>query len=115
MKTGLLALGGVARGGPQGQPGTPQAEKKQLAVAEKTIKDLQRRSQQVAPLQQRRNPPQQPLHVDSICDWDSGEVRARPAPPQPCPLRSHPLPQAPSPTVPQALPGLWPVPALTPS
>lgn len=52
-----------------------EAEKKQLAVAEKTIKDLQRRSQQVAPLPQRRNPPQQPLHVDSICDWDSGEVQ----------------------------------------
>ncbi|XP_072637732.1 envoplakin isoform X1 [Canis lupus baileyi] len=52
-----------------------EAEKKHLAVTEKTIRDLQRQSQQVAPLQQRRNPPQQPLHVDSICDWDSGEVQ----------------------------------------
>lgn len=55
-------------------PGTPQAEEKQLAVAEKTVRDLQLRSQEVAPLPQRRSPPQQPLHVDSICDWDSGEV-----------------------------------------
>ncbi|XP_053068367.1 envoplakin [Acinonyx jubatus] len=60
---------------PGGPPGAPtellqqlEAEKKQLAVAEKTVGDLQRRSHQVAPLQQRRNPPQQPLHVDSICD-----------------------------------------------
>ncbi|XP_045670045.1 envoplakin isoform X1 [Ursus americanus] len=67
---------------PGAPPGAPtellqqlEAEKQQLAVAEKTIRDLQRRSQQVAPLQQRRTPPQQPLHVDSICDWDSGEVQ----------------------------------------
>ncbi|XP_029784826.1 envoplakin [Suricata suricatta] len=67
---------------PGGPPGAAtellhqlEAEKQQLAVAEKTVGDLQQRSQQVAPLQQRRNPPQQPLHVDSICDWDSGEVQ----------------------------------------
>ncbi|XP_004709341.1 envoplakin [Echinops telfairi] len=52
-----------------------EAEEKQLAVAERTVKDLQRRSKDVAPLPLRRNPPQQPLHVDSICDWDSGEVQ----------------------------------------
>lgn len=44
-------------------------------MAEKTIGDLQRRSREVAPLPQRRNPLQQPLTVDSICDWDSGEVQ----------------------------------------
>lgn len=61
-------------------------------MAEKTIGDLQRRSQEVAPLPQRRNPPQQPLHVDSICDWDTGEVQAQPAPPHPYPFPPPPLP-----------------------
>ncbi|XP_016067953.1 PREDICTED: envoplakin [Miniopterus natalensis] len=67
---------------PGGPPGAPtelllqlEAEEKKLAVAEKTIEDLQRRSRKVAPLPQRRNPPQQPLRVDSICDWDTGEVQ----------------------------------------
>nr|XP_012634312.1 envoplakin [Microcebus murinus] len=52
-----------------------EAEEKQLAITEKAIGDLQRHSQEVAPLPQRRNPLQQPLRVDSICDWDSGEVQ----------------------------------------
>ncbi|XP_006045345.3 envoplakin [Bubalus bubalis] len=52
-----------------------EAEEKQLTMAEKTVKDLQLRSQGVAPLPQRRNLPPQPLRVDSICDWDSGEVQ----------------------------------------
>ncbi|XP_054545356.1 envoplakin [Talpa occidentalis] len=67
---------------PGGAPGTLtellcrlEAEEKQLAVAERTVGDLQRRSREVAPLPQRRNPPQKALHVDSICDWDSGEVQ----------------------------------------
>nr|XP_011718215.1 envoplakin isoform X3 [Macaca nemestrina] len=67
---------------PGGPPGTPtellqqlEAEEKQLAITERATGDLQRRSRDVAPLPQRRNPPQQPLHVDSICDWDSGEVQ----------------------------------------
>ncbi|XP_062936776.1 envoplakin [Cynocephalus volans] len=52
-----------------------EAEEKKLAVAERALGDLQQRSQEVAPLPQRRNPPKQPLHVDSLCDWDSGEVQ----------------------------------------
>ncbi|XP_059938693.1 envoplakin [Mesoplodon densirostris] len=66
---------------PGGPPGAPtellqlEAEEKQLAVAEKTVGDLQLRSREVVPLPQRRNPPQQSLHVDSICDWDTGEVQ----------------------------------------
>ncbi|XP_012864252.1 PREDICTED: envoplakin [Dipodomys ordii] len=52
-----------------------EAEEKQLRVAERALGDLQRQSQEVAPLPQRRKLPQQPLHVDSICDWDSGEVQ----------------------------------------
>ncbi|XP_036124585.1 envoplakin [Molossus molossus] len=70
---------GPAPGGP---PGTHtellrqlEAEEKKLAVAEKTIGDLQRRSREVVPLPQRRNRPQQPVPVDSICDWDAGEVQ----------------------------------------
>ncbi|XP_023366841.1 envoplakin isoform X2 [Otolemur garnettii] len=67
---------------PGSLPGAPtellrqlEAEEKQLGVTEKVIGDLQRLSQEVAPLPQRRTPPQQPLQVDSICDWDSGEVQ----------------------------------------
>ncbi|KAJ8786941.1 hypothetical protein J1605_023196 [Eschrichtius robustus] len=66
---------------PGGPPGAPtellqlEAEEKQLAVAEKTVGDLQLRSREVAPLPQRRNPPQQALHVNSICDWEAGEVQ----------------------------------------
>ncbi|XP_057571321.1 envoplakin [Hippopotamus amphibius kiboko] len=67
---------------PGGPPAAPtellrqlEAEEKQLVMAKKTVGDLQLRSQEVVPLPQRRNPPQQPLHVDSICDWDSGEVQ----------------------------------------
>ncbi|XP_007454387.1 PREDICTED: envoplakin isoform X2 [Lipotes vexillifer] len=66
---------------PGGPPGAPtellqlEAEEKQLAVAEKTVGDLQLRSREVAPLPQRRKPPQRPLHVDSICDWDTKEVQ----------------------------------------
>lgn len=67
---------------PGGPPANPtellqqlEAEEKKLAMAEKTIGDLKRQSREVAPLPQRRNPLQQPLTVDSICDWDSGEVQ----------------------------------------
>uniref|UniRef100_A0A8C0AJ89 Envoplakin n=1 Tax=Bos mutus grunniens TaxID=30521 RepID=A0A8C0AJ89_BOSMU len=67
---------------PEGPPGALmemlrqlEAEEKQLTMAEKTLKDLQLQSQGVAPLPQRRNLPLQPLRVDSICDWDSGEVQ----------------------------------------
>lgn len=80
-------------------------------MAEKTIGDLQRRSREVAPLPQRRNPPQQPLPVDSICDWDSGEVQAQP--PRPGPARLSPclaLPLA----CPYPCPSSYPVLALVP-
>lgn len=107
--------------------GSLQAEEKQLAVAEKTVGDLQLRSREVAPLSQRRKPPQQSLHVDSICDWDTGEVQSlpaqllRPRPPHPCPLQSLPSPSypllplppppAPRPTPARALPLSKPCPA----
>lgn len=52
-----------------------EAEEKQLAVTERAVGELQQQSRKVSPLPQRRTPPQQPLRVDSICDWDSGEVQ----------------------------------------
>ncbi|XP_008829723.2 envoplakin [Nannospalax galili] len=69
----------LAPGGSSGSPAELllqlEAEEKQLTVAERAIGDLQQQSQAVAPLPQRRNSPKQPLQVDSICDWDSGEVQ----------------------------------------
>ncbi|CAH6776446.1 envoplakin [Phodopus roborovskii] len=52
-----------------------EAEEKQLAMTERAVGELQQQSRKVVPLPQRRDPPKQPLHVDSICDWDSGEVQ----------------------------------------
>ncbi|XP_040606011.1 envoplakin isoform X2 [Mesocricetus auratus] len=52
-----------------------EAEEKQLAMTERAIGELQQQSRKVTPLPLRRNPPKQALHVDSICDWDSGEVQ----------------------------------------
>lgn len=43
-------------------------------MTERAVGELQQQSRKVAPLPQRRTPPQQALRVDSICDWDSGEV-----------------------------------------
>ncbi|XP_028912729.1 envoplakin isoform X2 [Ornithorhynchus anatinus] len=66
----------------RGTPGTPsdlgrplESEEKQLIMAEKTVQDLQRRCQDIAPLPLRRTPPSQPLRVDAICDWDAGDVQ----------------------------------------
>lgn len=85
-------------------------------MTEKTVKDLQLRSQGVAPLPQRRNLPPQPLRVDSICDWDSGEVQSpparflrgpthpTPATPSPSPVPSYPLLPMPRPTPTPPLP-----------
>ncbi|XP_015359646.2 envoplakin [Marmota marmota marmota] len=65
--------------GPSGSPielvRQLEAEEKQLAMAERAIGNLQQKSQEVAPLPKRRTLSKQPLHVDSICDWDSGEVQ----------------------------------------
>lgn len=75
--------------------GPQQAEEKQLAVAEKAIGQLQQRSREVAPLPLRRNPPKQPLQLDSICDWDSGEVQnfgSSAFPPHQTPPPPHPAP-----------------------
>lgn len=59
-------------------------------MTERAVGELQQQSRKVAPLPQRRNPPKQALQVDSICDWDSGEVQVCPTF-LPCPPQSlHP-------------------------
>lgn len=47
-----------------------------LKQAEKSIADLKRRSKEISPLKLRRTRPSQPLSLDTLCDWDAGEVRA---------------------------------------
>lgn len=47
-----------------------------LKQAEKSITDLKRRSKEISPLKLRRTRPSEPLSLDTLCDWDAGEVRA---------------------------------------
>uniref|UniRef100_A0A8C3QJY4 Envoplakin n=1 Tax=Cyanoderma ruficeps TaxID=181631 RepID=A0A8C3QJY4_9PASS len=50
-------------------------EEKVLKQAEKSIADLKRRSKEISPLKLRRTRPSQPLTLDTLCDWDAGEVQ----------------------------------------
>ncbi|NWZ89189.1 EVPL protein, partial [Nesospiza acunhae] len=50
-------------------------EEKTLKQAEKSITDLKRRSKEISPLKLRRTRPSQPLTLDTLCDWDAGEVQ----------------------------------------
>uniref|UniRef100_A0A8C0UUZ6 Envoplakin n=1 Tax=Cyanistes caeruleus TaxID=156563 RepID=A0A8C0UUZ6_CYACU len=50
-------------------------EEKVLKQAEKSITDLKRRSKEISPLKLRRTRPPQPLTLDTLCDWDAGEVQ----------------------------------------
>uniref|UniRef100_A0A8U7MYZ0 Envoplakin n=1 Tax=Corvus moneduloides TaxID=1196302 RepID=A0A8U7MYZ0_CORMO len=50
-------------------------EEKALKQAEKSIADLKRRSKEISPLKLRRTHPSQPLTLDTLCDWDAGEVQ----------------------------------------
>ncbi|XP_056405411.1 envoplakin isoform X3 [Hyla sarda] len=52
-----------------------EKEDKQLAQAEKTLSELNQRAPEIVPIKQRRMRPQQPLKLDTICDWDSGDVQ----------------------------------------
>lgn len=47
-----------------------------MKQAEKSIADLKRRSKEISPLKLRRMRPPQTLTLDTLCDWDAGEVRA---------------------------------------
>ncbi|KFQ92661.1 Envoplakin, partial [Nipponia nippon] len=50
-------------------------EEKAVRQAEKSITDLKRRSKEISPLKLRRMRPSQPLTLDTLCDWDAGEVQ----------------------------------------
>ncbi|KFP29493.1 Envoplakin, partial [Colius striatus] len=50
-------------------------EEKALKQAEKSIADLKRRSKDISPLKLRRTRPSQNLTLDTLCDWDAGEVQ----------------------------------------
>lgn len=46
-----------------------------MKQAEKSIADLKKRSKEISPLKLRRMRSSQPLTLDTLCDWDAGEVR----------------------------------------
>ncbi|KAJ7316049.1 hypothetical protein JRQ81_002211 [Phrynocephalus forsythii] len=50
-------------------------DEKTVKLAEKNIAELKRRSKEISPLKLRRTQPPQPISVDSVCDWDSGDVQ----------------------------------------
>ncbi|KFR17443.1 Envoplakin, partial [Opisthocomus hoazin] len=50
-------------------------EEKAVKQAEKSITDLKRRSKEISPLKLRRLCPSQTLTLDTLCDWDAGEVQ----------------------------------------
>ncbi|XP_051851000.1 envoplakin [Antechinus flavipes] len=52
-----------------------EAEERQLNTLERTVKDLKKQAQDIFPLPLRRKHLVKPLQVDSICDWDSGDVQ----------------------------------------
>ncbi|XP_029456324.1 envoplakin [Rhinatrema bivittatum] len=52
-----------------------EKNEKILNQAEKDIAGLKKRSMEIPPLKLRRTRPSQPVTVDTICDWDSGEVQ----------------------------------------
>ncbi|KFV16556.1 Envoplakin, partial [Tauraco erythrolophus] len=50
-------------------------EEKAVKQVEKSITDLKRRSKEISPLKLRRMRPSQTLTLDTLCDWDAGEVQ----------------------------------------
>ncbi|KFO88871.1 Envoplakin, partial [Buceros rhinoceros silvestris] len=50
-------------------------EEKAVKQAERSITDLKRRSKEISPLKLRRMRPSQTLTLDTLCDWDAGEVQ----------------------------------------
>ncbi|KFP05423.1 Envoplakin, partial [Calypte anna] len=50
-------------------------EEKAVKQAEKSITDLKRRSKEISPLKLRRTRSSLPLTLDTLCDWDAGEVQ----------------------------------------
>ncbi|KAM4032688.1 envoplakin [Anomaloglossus baeobatrachus] len=52
-----------------------EKEDKQLVQAEKTLSELKQRAPEIHPIKQRRMRPKQTANLDTICDWDSGDVQ----------------------------------------
>ncbi|XP_075702582.1 envoplakin [Rhinoderma darwinii] len=52
-----------------------EKEDKQLIQAEKTLSELKQKVPEIVPIKQRRMRPKQPVNLDTICDWDSGDVQ----------------------------------------
>ncbi|XP_075033903.1 envoplakin [Mixophyes fleayi] len=52
-----------------------EKEDKQVAQAEKTLSELKERAPGIVPIKQRRTRPKQPINMEAICDWDSGDVQ----------------------------------------
>ncbi|OXB81139.1 UNVERIFIED_CONTAM: hypothetical protein H355_005069 [Colinus virginianus] len=50
-------------------------DEKVVKQAEKSIADLKKRSKEISPLKLRRMHSSQPLTLDTLCDWDAGEVQ----------------------------------------
>ncbi|XP_032648754.1 envoplakin isoform X1 [Chelonoidis abingdonii] len=50
-------------------------EEKTVKQAEKSIAELKRKSPEISPLKLRRTCPSQPLALDTVCDWASGDVQ----------------------------------------
>uniref|UniRef100_G1MZ10 SH3 domain-containing protein n=1 Tax=Meleagris gallopavo TaxID=9103 RepID=G1MZ10_MELGA len=50
-------------------------DEKSVKQAEKSIADLKKRSKEISPLKLRRMRSSQPLTLDTLCDWDAGEVQ----------------------------------------
>ncbi|XP_077462150.1 envoplakin a [Stigmatopora argus] len=48
-----------------------ETEEKAMQDSEQLLADLRRRSTTIAPLKQRRSPPNQTVTLESLCDWDS--------------------------------------------
>ncbi|KAM4662790.1 envoplakin [Discoglossus pictus] len=52
-----------------------EKDEKQLLQAENSLKELSKRAPDIVPIKQRRVRPKQPITVEAICDWDSGDVQ----------------------------------------
>ncbi|KAM8946888.1 envoplakin isoform 2-T2 [Pelodytes ibericus] len=52
-----------------------EKDEKQLAQAEKSLANLKQNNSDTVPLKLRRTRPKQSVTVDTICDWDSGDVQ----------------------------------------
>uniref|UniRef100_A0A8C4HZ89 Envoplakin a n=1 Tax=Dicentrarchus labrax TaxID=13489 RepID=A0A8C4HZ89_DICLA len=51
-----------------------EAEEKAVQNSEQLLADLRRRSTTIAPLKLRRNNPNRPITVESLCDWETDKV-----------------------------------------